>query len=692
MKTQIVSSSMTGKVLREPLSDGKDVLEQASVIKEDSLKNEKVLETPKKWTVLLYLNGNNKMQTRALSTLRLSEFIGSSNDVNIVAQVSRNKKWYDFISGDWSGARRYYVTKNPNPPTPVTMLKELLHWFVPPFTAGITSKLIGDLGKVNMGDPETLKKSILDTMTQFPAQRYMVWMKMPSDGTAGFSPDTATGDKLIPSDLEHVLKEIKETTGKEIDVLTLEGSGTSSLEMAYQLKDGAKFLVGSQEVLEGAGFAVPSLLNEIVELNKDSDNPEAAPPLQVVQLMGLIQSIASTVNPLFSPAASAMELSHVKGLKDEMLRLSKSLIEAKVSPSHIERLISHTQGFGATGEREIHKGFGDLYHFVQLISEDPEITSLEVKDAAKGVMEKVRACVVSDGQIPKDNPNPVELPGQKEKPDYSNANGLSVNLDTHYGFASPEKFSDFSLKFDGTRGYDKLAFTLDTGWDKLLTSISKEPAGRKILRHVIGEDGANLAKGTYGSLKRPLSFGISSSQNVGNMEAYSGWKAGKPADIKLLPGFVSNLFGLSLIGIPGLAAARIGIIGGITSAAKAFKEIVKGFAIGKKKIETKVEFPLEKPKYVVDEQKITDGTFNLARGLAVAGTNTALAYSKYAGLLNPLGYLAWGIPFAQVLIGVYRQFKASRPKANMQNIIDPLMTKSRVVNTCIQYLGKKAWD
>ena len=89
-----------------------------TINKNDKYNNSLTGESPlsKKWTVLMYLNGNNNTQAQALSTVRLSEFVGSSKDVNILAQVSRNKKWYDLISRDWSGARRYYITKNPVEP------------------------------------------------------------------------------------------------------------------------------------------------------------------------------------------------------------------------------------------------------------------------------------------------------------------------------------------------------------------------------------------------------------------------------------------------------------------------------------------------------------------------------------------------------------------------------------------------
>ena len=673
-----------------------------TINKNDKYNNSLTGESPlsKKWTVLMYLNGNNNTQAQALSTVRLSEFVGSSKDVNILAQVSRNKKWYDLISRDWSGARRYYITKNPVEPGIIFSLLELLHMFVPPYTSGITSKLLKDLGKVDMGSPETLKKAIMETMKEYPSQHYMVWMKMPSQGTAGFSHDTASGNKIRPDDLKKVLNDITNETGHKIEIVTLEGSTTSSLEMAHELKDGALFLGGTQEVISGNGFAAPAMLNEIVRLNDDPDNSKAAAPRIIAQLMGLIGTTAASMNPMYAQGISFIDLSKIEGVSKAVNNLSIALQEAKISEEHLANILKNTQGFGSNGEYKIHRAYRDLYHFAELLSKAPEIQNDKVKTQAKEVMEQTKDAVVSDGQIPFESPfsNPLPIPipqpTPQDKPDYSNVNGLSINLDPNHGYAAPETLSDFSTQFDNTRGYKDLSFTKDTEWEKFLTSISKEPLGQNILRHIVTRIGADFLQALSGSAKGPIKFLENRAENVGSLEAFWGWKEGKATDIHLAPAALANWLGLSVIGIPAGIATKTGIAGGAITMTKGISDVVKGLVKGKKEVAEETASPLIEPKYVIDKTKIQNGLFNMANGASIAGINAILAFGESMWLLNPLGYAVFGIPIAQTLLGLYKQWQSAQNSQNAgSKIVDPLMTRSNFVNAVEQYIGKnKTWD
>ena len=92
---------------------------------------------PADWTVLAYLAGDNDLEGALLGDLREMERVGSRpGSVEIVAQVDRARGG-DISDGNWSGTRRYYVTRSANP-------------------ARIGSTLLGDLGPTNTGDPRVL--------------------------------------------------------------------------------------------------------------------------------------------------------------------------------------------------------------------------------------------------------------------------------------------------------------------------------------------------------------------------------------------------------------------------------------------------------------------------------------------------------------------------------------------------------
>ena len=68
--------------------------------------------TPASWTVLAYLAGDNDLEGSLLGDLREMERVGSRpGSVEILAQIDR-APGCDASSGNWSGTRRYYVTRS----------------------------------------------------------------------------------------------------------------------------------------------------------------------------------------------------------------------------------------------------------------------------------------------------------------------------------------------------------------------------------------------------------------------------------------------------------------------------------------------------------------------------------------------------------------------------------------------------
>src|SRR3989338_4908631 len=94
--------------------------------------------TPANWTVLASLAGDNDLEGALLGDLREMERVGSRpGSVEILAQVDR-ARGHDTSGGNWTGTRRYYVTRSPG-------------------RDRIGSTLLAELGETNTGDPRVLK-------------------------------------------------------------------------------------------------------------------------------------------------------------------------------------------------------------------------------------------------------------------------------------------------------------------------------------------------------------------------------------------------------------------------------------------------------------------------------------------------------------------------------------------------------
>ncbi|MBI2264085.1 MAG: hypothetical protein HYU64_02760, partial [Armatimonadetes bacterium] len=78
----------------------------------------------KEWTVLVYMGGDNNLRRDMGVYLQDLELVGSSDQTNIVAQFDRGARLLDYVTGEWRGARRFYVTKSDQPQT---LDSKLLH-------------------------------------------------------------------------------------------------------------------------------------------------------------------------------------------------------------------------------------------------------------------------------------------------------------------------------------------------------------------------------------------------------------------------------------------------------------------------------------------------------------------------------------------------------------------------------------
>ena len=99
------------------------------------------------WTVMVYLDSDNNLEGVGIEDINEMEMAGSTSEVNIVVQVDRipfsilasNNEGFadDTSNGDWTTTRRYFILQDNDP-------------------VQINSQLLGDLGELNMGDPQTL--------------------------------------------------------------------------------------------------------------------------------------------------------------------------------------------------------------------------------------------------------------------------------------------------------------------------------------------------------------------------------------------------------------------------------------------------------------------------------------------------------------------------------------------------------
>lgn len=206
-----------------------------------------------KWTVLVYMNAKNDLESYGLRDLNEMETAGSSPEVNIVAELGRIKG-YDASDGDWTGSRRYLVKKDHDP-------------------AAIKSPVLAESGKTDMGDWRRLAEFGRWAKENFPAERYLLivwnhgsgWDK--AAGQKGISYDEETRHMFSTPQLGAALAELG-----PVDVYASDACLMQMVEVAYELRDHAAYIAGSEELVPQDGYDYAGLLPPL--LRKPAMGPQ----------------------------------------------------------------------------------------------------------------------------------------------------------------------------------------------------------------------------------------------------------------------------------------------------------------------------------------------------------------------------------------------------------------------------------
>ena len=199
------------------------------------------------WTIMVFVNGKNDLEQFAMRDINEMEMVGSSSKLNIVVEMGRIEG-YDSTDGDWKGVRRYLVQKDDD-------------------TSKISSPVVEDLGMADMGDYRTLVDFAKWAKAKYPAKRTMLIVWNHGSGwtkggrpriVKGISYDEQSGNHITTPQLGAALAAI----GK-VDVYGSDACLMQMPEVAYEIKDYAEYIVGSEETEPGDGYTYNTFLGPV---------------------------------------------------------------------------------------------------------------------------------------------------------------------------------------------------------------------------------------------------------------------------------------------------------------------------------------------------------------------------------------------------------------------------------------------
>ena len=582
----------------------------------------------KDWTVLVYLNGNNATASQAVTTMRQLEFVGSNDKMHMAAQLARPKALLDKWSHDWNGVRRYEVKHNGQEFNAGAVVMDGLTGFLPGKTKGIKSPVLQDMGDVDMGKGQTLAEFLEWGVTKYPAKNYMVVMQGPSEGVSGMMQDVLHDSQMSVADLGAAFKQVHEKTGKKIDIVALNGSATNSLEVANELKDHAKLLVGSQDIQSGQSMPLAMVMNEISNVSKDGEQS----PLTVAQYMLLMNSMAPG-------ALSIVDLDKIGPAKDAWNDLAKNLISAGVTKDQLNDILQKTQDFQGASKNTAYGNSRDAIHFAKIVGE--EVADDNVKKAAAKAVEALEASLVGD----------VANGKRMEE-----ANGISVFAPTNYGFMRPDGTPVIK---DSLRDadYSKTAFAKDTQWDELLSGAAKDGKLNNTLKKLgMSENGVDKVHGLYNQHIGKVNAALGFASMAGYMNGIQAWR-GADANGFLLLGPQSAVYA-GVVGAGGEALKGVGRM--ITGATK-----------------------------LKDGDEVANGAFDVATAAAKTVANLGFVVPALHPYASTAGMLMFMSPWLRNIYGVYDQYKQIKDGVELGIGNNKMPVATQWGAAAVQYYGKK---
>lgn len=422
------------------------------------------------WTIMVYMNAKNNLESFALDNFHDMAHFGGSKDVNLIVELGRPAKHrYTVDDGNWSGVYRFNVQKSTDP---------------------VPQQSIGHLGahQDDMGKAATLSDFVEWAKTSYPADHYMlvIWnhgqgwrFQMATNralrslssraigntqglerapattpavgGYRAISLDEDTGSILYNSDVENIVA--KYFSVQPLDLLGFDACLMAMIETGYAFAPHANYMVASEELEPGAGWQYSPWLAEL----------ESAPAASAEQLAKfIVTSYQEQYGDRYLTTMSAVKLSAMRehaGELSEFALLVRQKGPAEIGILKIAR--ATLQSYGASVSPPLRTSVdlpALLDNYVQRTSD------LELRTLAKRLRSDLTDDVVANYASARSAHPSYGLP--------YGSNGIAIYFPENQAAFDADPFRSGYLKSNLDR---PVAFVQDTHWPELVLAALKSP-------------------------------------------------------------------------------------------------------------------------------------------------------------------------------------------------------------------------
>lgn len=305
-----------------------------------------------KWTVMVFMNAANDLDDYSELNMNQMEQIQTNPNVRVVVQWKRAARYAP--SGSWIGTRRYLIQYDTD-------------------SQRINSRLLEDLGEgIDMGSADTLREFVRWARTTYPADRYALviwnhgsgWRSRAALRGRAVSFDDELGTSIKIWELPTAIR--PSSADPVLDVLLFDASLMQMIEVAYECRNIARYIVGSEESPPGEGYPYHEILKPLM------DNSDIAPAQWAGAIPPIFVRWYNQNFPFYrNITQSAVDASRLEAVANALDALAGSLLARRtLYVNALARARQDAQNYSTYPE------YRDLWHAAQLIKQYTEDAEL----------------------------------------------------------------------------------------------------------------------------------------------------------------------------------------------------------------------------------------------------------------------------------------------------------------------------
>src|SRR5215207_4975327 len=316
------------------------------------------------WTVIVYSAADDEvLEENMWFDLNEMELVGSNPQMNIVVQIDRFAGAFTG-DGDWTDTRRYLITQD----------SDLDH---------ITSPVVGSVGEVDTGDPQTLIDFVTWAIQNYPAQKYALLMSDHGGGwTGGFSDMSAASysDLSIP-EIVSSIEQIRQNTGiDKFELIGFDACLMAQIEVFGSLYPYSNYMVASEEVEPGYGWSYAAWLEQLAQ---DPSVNGAGLSLAIVSTYVIndtlltggrasSEEIAQEESTTTLSAVESARVPDVIGAMNQFVSATTGLDQSLVAEAR-----TYTRSYFSVFGEEVSPSFIDLGNFAEVLTTMTDETGIQ---------------------------------------------------------------------------------------------------------------------------------------------------------------------------------------------------------------------------------------------------------------------------------------------------------------------------